>query len=76
MAKFRSQISAADKSSQPKAVNSPCIAICALNQDDVCTGCYRTGQEIAHWGRLDNDQRRDVLALCKNRARAINPFLS
>ena len=28
---------------------SPCISICSLDQNDVCEGCFRTGNEIVDW---------------------------
>lgn len=42
-------------------VASPCISVCALDKDDVCMGCSRTGQEIMNWGKMSNDERREVL---------------
>lgn len=42
-------------------VKSPCVAVCALDENDVCIGCYRTGQEITDWGEMDNEQKREVL---------------
>ncbi|NIB43010.1 DUF1289 domain-containing protein [Pseudomaricurvus alkylphenolicus] len=57
-----------------KPVRSPCVSICALNEEDVCVGCYRTGNEISHWGVYSNDERRDVLVLAAERARKLNPF--
>ena len=53
-----------------KPVRSPCVSICALDDDDICTGCQRSGREISQWGRMDNDQRRAVLARCHERAQA------
>ncbi|MBU3071597.1 DUF1289 domain-containing protein [Aestuariicella sp. G3-2] len=58
-----------------KPVKSPCVSICALNEEDVCVGCHRTGQEISRWGRYSNDERREVLKLSFERARKTNPFL-
>lgn len=58
-----------------KPVKSPCISICALNSDDVCVGCWRTGNEISHWGAYSNDERRSVLKLAFERAKAENPFM-
>jgi len=58
-----------------KPVKSPCVSICALNDDDVCVGCWRTGNEISHWGAYSNDERRAVLKLSFERAKAENPFL-
>ncbi|MBD8483013.1 DUF1289 domain-containing protein [Pseudomonas coleopterorum] len=51
-----------------KPVKSPCISVCALDEDDVCTGCQRTAVEITQWGRMNDDQRRDVLRLAHERA--------
>lgn len=42
-------------------VRSPCVSICALNGDDVCIGCQRSGDEILRWSQMTNDERREVL---------------
>jgi len=42
-------------------VKSPCVAVCALDENDVCIGCYRTGDEIINWGTMDNTQKAEVL---------------
>lgn len=42
-------------------VKSPCVAVCALDENDVCIGCYRTGDEIMHWGTMDNNEKIKVL---------------
>ena len=57
-------------SSVEKPVQSPCISICALDEQDICTGCQRTAGEITRWGRMDNAERRQVLLLCHERALA------
>lgn len=44
-----------------EVVPSPCVSICALDGDDVCIGCFRTGMEIARWGILTPAQQREVL---------------
>jgi hypothetical protein len=31
---------------------SPCISVCALGVDGLCSGCLRTRNEIACWARL------------------------
>ncbi|RMQ41149.1 hypothetical protein ALQ04_01998 [Pseudomonas cichorii] len=53
-----------------KPVRSPCVSICALDDDDICTGCQRTVGEITGWSRMSNEERRAVLGLCEERARA------
>lgn len=46
---------------------TPCIGVCRLGADGLCTGCRRTGEEIARWRDLDDAERlrlmRDVLPL-------------
>ena len=55
-------------------VVSPCVAICALDVNDICTGCHRSGEEIREWVSLDNTQRRAVLKEAYARGKAGNPF--
>ena len=42
-------------------VRSPCVSICALDENDICVGCHRSGEEIMRWSRMSNEERRDVL---------------
>ncbi len=30
-----------------RPVASPCVSICALDEQDICTGCQRTAAEIS-----------------------------
>ncbi len=39
---------------------SPCVSICALDEDDICVGCVRTGGEISICGLLSADEKREV----------------
>lgn len=48
-------------------VRSPCVSICALNEDDVCIGCHRSSDEIMRWMQMSNDERREVLRLVAER---------
>lgn len=50
-------------------VRSPCVSVCALDERDICIGCHRTGDEITHWSRLTDEQRREVLVLVAERER-------
>ncbi|TBU89765.1 DUF1289 domain-containing protein [Phytopseudomonas dryadis] len=52
-----------------RPVASPCVQVCALDEDDICIGCQRTVEEITRWSRMDNGERRQVLHLCHERAR-------
>ena len=55
---------------EERPVASPCVNICALDDDDVCTGCQRTVAEISRWSRMTNLERRAVLMLCHERAKS------
>lgn len=48
-------------------VASPCIGRCALDEDEVCVGCFRHVTEIAGWGLSDAEARRTILARCAQR---------
>lgn len=41
---------------------SPCISVCVLNEADICTGCYRTLDEIVDWPSMSPVDKRAVLA--------------
>lgn len=56
-------------------VRSPCVNICALDEQDLCVGCYRTGDEIADWGRYSDEQRQQVLQRVAERERAAMNFI-
>ena len=58
----------AEMNSKERPVKSPCVSICALDIDDVCMGCLRSGQEISQWGKMNNEQRLAVLERIKQRA--------
>ncbi|CAA0090184.1 Uncharacterised protein [Zhongshania aliphaticivorans] len=53
-----------------KPVASPCVSVCALDEDDVCTGCYRTVNEIGDWSEMDNARKREVIILANQRCRS------
>ncbi|WP_439861196.1 DUF1289 domain-containing protein [Pseudomonas sp. MBLB4136] len=53
-----------------RPVASPCVQICALDDEDICIGCQRNVAEITRWSRMDDDERRQVLAFCHERAKA------
>lgn len=57
-------------SEQERPVASPCMHVCALDDEDICIGCQRNVAEITRWSRMDNAERRQVLGLCHARAKA------
>ena len=58
-----------------KTIASPCVNICYLDDNDICQGCYRSGDEIITWMRLDEDGRKKVLANVRERELA-SPFVT
>ncbi len=56
--------------SAERPVASPCVQVCALDEDDICIGCQRNVAEIRRWSRMDNAERRQVLLHCHRRAKA------
>ena len=59
---------------EEKPVVSPCVAVCLLNTDDICTGCHRSAEQIREWMSLDNTERREVLKKAHARGKIGNPF--
>lgn len=44
-------------------VSSPCIDACCIDPDTgLCTGCYRTGNEIAAWRSLSTAEKELILS--------------
>ncbi len=55
-------------------IESPCISICAMDENDVCVGCYRSAEEITRWSNADNGERRQIISTAAERAKAASPF--
>ncbi|UTM58683.1 DUF1289 domain-containing protein [Photobacterium sp. CCB-ST2H9] len=48
-------------------IPSPCIGVCQANNRGYCKGCLRSREERFHWQEMNNDQKRHVIKLCKQR---------
>ena len=42
---------------QYRAVLSPCIGVCSIDDEGLCAGCHRSGDEIAAWSLMGDDVR-------------------
>ena len=52
-----------------KDLPSPCQSICLMDEaSGLCTGCLRTLPEIAAWGSLGDEQKRQVWVQIEQRA--------
>lgn len=43
--------------SEGKPVPSPCVGVCALDENDLCIACQRSGVEIAEWGVYSREEK-------------------
>lgn len=49
------------------AIESPCIKVCELNRDQICTGCGRTLAEITDWPKADGRRKLLIRRLASKR---------
>ena len=43
-------------------IESPCVQICIVHPETrICTGCYRTIDEITDWSRMTPEARRKIM---------------
>ena len=50
-------------------VESPCVKVCVVHPTErICTGCFRTIDEIAGWSLMSAAERRAVIAELPERA--------
>lgn len=57
---------------QRDEIQSPCINICVVHPEArICTGCYRSIDEITRWSKLSNEDRGEIIADLANRASSL-----
>lgn len=50
-------------------IASPCIQICVIHPEErICTGCYRTIDEITRWSRFSHEERAEIMDALPGRA--------
>lgn len=58
-----------DKVWKRNEIDSPCIRICVVHPTErICTGCFRTIDEISRWSRMESDERARIMAELPARA--------
>jgi hypothetical protein len=56
------------------APSTPCIKVCLLDpHSGLCTGCGRTGAEIARWSDLTEAERLVLMAAARARLARLAP---
>ena len=53
-------------------MKSPCIRNCCLNENNICTGCYRTISEIIEWSQANTKRRKTILKMARQRESSID----
>jgi len=52
-----------------KEVDSPCVNICIVHpQAKICTGCFRTIDEISSWSNMSETERKGIIKELPNRS--------
>jgi uncharacterized protein len=49
------------------AVPSPCISVCRLDEQKVCTGCFRHVEDIREWRAATDERRREIVRQAEQR---------
>ncbi|MFY9212905.1 MAG: DUF1289 domain-containing protein [Aestuariivita sp.] len=50
-------------------IQSPCIQICVVHPAErICTGCFRTIDEITQWSRMSHEARSRIIEELPERA--------
>jgi len=44
-----------------RAVLSPCVGVCTLDEAGLCEGCLRNTAEIARWSQMNDDERLRIM---------------
>lgn len=49
------------------SIQSPCVSLCKLDDNEVCTGCYRKLEEIVNWSKSDDQYKVEVINALEKR---------
>lgn len=53
-------------------IESPCINQCSLDENNICSGCYRSISEIIEWSEKSLDEQRDIIKKSLQRNKKIS----
>ena len=51
-------------------VVSPCVSICALDENDICVGCQRSGAEITVWSSCSEEEKKAIMVKVREREKS------
>jgi len=50
-------------------IESPCVKLCVIHPEErICTGCFRSIEEITGWARKSPEERRAIMDELPSRA--------
>lgn len=52
---------------------SPCIGWCKKNEDEICEGCGRSGDEIADWYLANDARKKEIIKIAEKRLISLQP---
>ena len=52
-------------------VDSPCTGHCALNRQQICSGCGRTKSEISNWRNMNEEEKEEVCSKARLRTSSV-----
>jgi uncharacterized protein len=55
------------KSLPTATISSPCTGVCRLDDDEICTGCLRSKDEIANWTQMNDHDKFSINAALAGR---------
>jgi predicted Fe-S protein YdhL (DUF1289 family) len=54
-------------------IESPCVKLCIIHPvEKVCSGCYRSLDEISRWSQMSSEERTTILTQLPSRAAVPN----
>ena len=62
-----------DKVWKRQEIDSPCINVCVVHPSEgICTGCYRTIDEITRWSKISAAERAEITQSLAARAQRLS----
>ena len=52
-------------------IKSPCIRICALNEEAVCVGCGMSVRDLRVWRSVDDQEKEKIIRASRDRLRCL-----
>jgi len=50
---------------------SPCIGVCQYNEEEFCSGCFRSSEEISQWSTMTKKEREKVITMLNVRMESL-----